>query len=619
MESKVERERREIAAAIGDMTLVDVMNRNAERFGPRAALKWMEEDGGRTLSWSAYRDRVREAAAGLLSLGVGRGDFVAIMAANRPEHVMADLGAVFAGAVPVSMYNTLAPAQVSYIAGHCAAKAVILENEYYEKWSNVRSGLSDLRYAIVIDPPDDFTPGESDLTWEGLLERGREALAADPAAADRAAAEVSQDDLATLIYTSGTTGDPKGVMISHRNVLWTSECIARAFPELPDHLRIVSYLPLAHLGERMASHYTGVWRAGSVWYEPDITNVLAAVQAHRPQGFFGVPRVWEKFQAGLLAKLRAEPKKAKRNLALGAVELGAAVEQARQSGDGPSVADRVKLRFVEKLVFKKIRSGLGLDELILAFSAAAPVAPGLLMFFRGMGVPVYELFGQTESSGPGVTNRPGADRIGTVGRAMPGVELQIADDDEILMRGGLVTEGYYRDSEATAAAFGEDGWLYTGDLGRVDEDGFLSIIGRKKEIIITAAGKNVAPARLENLLAQNPLIAHSCVVGDGRRYLTLLVALDEEQAPAWAAGNGVEFGDLERFSRSPELLAEIGRAVEEANQQVSRVEQAKRWFVAPGAWSAETDELTPSLKLKRRVVLERYAEQIEEMYAADEA
>lgn len=619
MESNVERERREIAAEIGDMTLVDVMNRNAERFGPRAALKWMEPDGGRTLSWSAYRDRVREAAAGLLSLGVGRGDFVAIMAANRPEHVMADLGAVFAGAVPVSMYNTLAPAQVSYIAGHCAAKAVILENEFYEKWSNVRSGLSDLRYVIVMDPPDDFTPGESDLTWEGLLERGREALAADPAAADRAAAEVSQDDLATLIYTSGTTGDPKGVMISHRNVLWTSECIARAFPELPDHLRIVSYLPLAHLGERMASHYTGVWRAGSVWYEPDITNVLAAVQSHRPQGFFGVPRVWEKFQAGLLAKLRAEPKKAKRNLALGAVELGATAERARQSGEGPSVADRVKLWFVEKLVFKKIRHGLGLDELILAFSAAAPVAPGLLMFFRGMGVPVYELFGQTESSGPGVTNRPGADRIGTVGRAMPGVELQIADDDEILMRGGLVTEGYYRDTEATAAAFGEDGWLYTGDLGRLDEDGFLSIIGRKKEIIITAAGKNVAPARLENLLAQNPLIAHSCVVGDGRRYLTLLVALDEEQAPAWAAGNGVEFQDLERFSRSPELLAEIGRAVEEANQQVSRVEQAKRWFVAPGAWSAETDELTPSLKLKRRVVLERYAEQIEEMYAADEA
>ena len=619
MDSKVERERREIAAAIGDMTLVDVMDRNAERFGARAALKWMEPDGGRTMSWSAYRDRVREAAAGLLSLGVGRGDFVALMAANRTEHVMADLGAVFAGAVPVSMYNTLAPSQIAYIAGHCAAKAVILENaEYYEKWSQVRSELPGLRYVVVMDPADDFTPGEFDLTWEGLLERGREALAADPAVVDKSAAEVGQDDLATLIYTSGTTGDPKGVMISHRNVLWTSECIARAFPELPDHLRIVSYLPLAHLGERMASHYTGVWRAGSVWYEPDLANVLTAVQAHRPQGFFGVPRVWEKFQAGLLAKLRAEPKKAKRDLALGAVELGANVERARQSGDGPSVADRVKMRFAERLVFRKIRSGLGLDELILAFSAAAPVAPELLMFFRGMGVPVYELFGQTESSGPGVTNRPGADRIGTVGRAMPGVELDIASDDEILMRGGLVTEGYYRDEEATAAAFREDGWLHTGDLGRLDEDGFLSIIGRKKEIIITAAGKNVAPARLENLLAQNPLIAHSCVVGDGRRFLTLLVALDEEEAPAWAVRNGLEFGGLERLSREAALEAEIRRAVEEANQQVSRVEQAKRWFIAPEAWSPETDELTPSLKLKRRVVLERYAAQIEEMYAADD-
>lgn len=619
MNSKVEQERNEIAAAIGEMTLVDVMNRNAERFGSRAALKWTEPDGVRTMSWSAYRDRVREVAAGLLSLGMGKGDFAAIMASNRPEHVMADLGAIFAGAVPVSMYNTLAPSQVSYIAGHCGAKVAILENaEYYEKWSQVRSEIPELRHVVVMDPPDDFTPGEGDLTWEGLLDRGRGALAADPGIVERAAAEAGPGDLATLIYTSGTTGDPKGVMISHRNVLWTSECIARSFPELPDHLRIVSYLPLAHLGERMASHYTGVWRAGSVWYEPDLTNVLAAVQSHRPQGFFAVPRVWEKFQAGLLAKLQAEPKKAKRQLATGAVELGSNVERARQAGESPSAADRVKLWFAERLVFRKIRHGLGLDELILAFSAAAPIAPELLMFFRGIGIPVYELFGQTESSGPGVTNRPGADRIGSVGRAMPGVEVAIAEDDEILMRGGLVTEGYYRDPEATAAAFGEDGWLRTGDLGRLDEEGFLSIIGRKKEIIITAAGKNVAPARLENLLAQNPLIAHSCVVGDGRRYLTLLVALDEEAAPAWAARNGVEFQDMARFSREPALLAEIGRAVEEANQQAARVEQAKRWAVVPDVWSAETDELTPSLKLKRRVVLEKYTTQIEEMYAADE-
>lgn len=619
MNSKVEQERNEIAAAIGDMTLVDVMNRNAERFGSRAALKWTEPDGVRTMSWSAYRDRVREAAAGLLSLGMGKGDFAAIMASNRPEHVMADLGAIFAGAVPVSMYNTLAPSQVSYIAGHCGAKVAILENaEYYEKWSQVRSEIPELRHVVVMDPSDDFTPGEGDLTWEGLLDRGRGALAADPGIVERAAAEAGPGDLATLIYTSGTTGDPKGVMISHRNVLWTSECIARAFPELPDHLRIVSYLPLAHLGERMASHYTGVWRAGSVWYEPDLANVLAAVQAHRPQGFFAVPRVWEKFQAGLSAKLQAEPKKAKRQLATGAVELGSNVERARQAGESPSAADRVKLWFAERLVFRKIRHGLGLDELILAFSAAAPIAPELLIFFRGIGIPVYELFGQTESSGPGVTNRPGADRIGSVGRAMPGVEVAIAEDDEILMRGGLVTEGYYRDPEATAAAFGEDGWLRTGDLGRLDEEGFLSIIGRKKEIIITAAGKNVAPARLENLLAQNPLIAHSCVVGDGRRYLTLLVALDEEAAPAWAARNGVDFQDMAGFSKEPALLAEIGRAVEEANQQAARVEQAKRWAVVPDVWSAETDELTPSLKLKRRVVLEKYATQIEEMYAADE-
>ncbi len=614
MNTGVEHERQAIEAAIGDMTLVGLLGRNAERFADHPAIRWNAGDETRTLTWSEYRGQVVEVAAGLRTLGVEAGNFVAIMAGNRPEHVIADLGIVHAGAVPVSLYNTLAGEQIQYIADHCSARVAVLENaDYLERWQGVRGDLSNLAHIVVMEPPED---GGDDriMSWEDLRSAGREALATDPELVERSSAAVAQDDLATLIYTSGTTGVPKGVMISHRNVLWTLECVSRTY-SLPDHLRLVSYLPLAHIGERMASHYVSLYWVGTVRYIPDLTEVAAAVQETRPHVFFAVPRVWEKFHAGLMARVNAEPNARRRALALGAIELATEGQRAEQEGRHLGFGARLKLKLFDRILFsKKFRTGLGMDALKVAISAAAPISPDLLLFFRGIGLPVFELYGMTESSGPGTSNVPGANRIGTVGRAMPGVELAIADDDEIMLRGGLITEGYYRDPDTTAATYGEDGWLRTGDLGRLDDHGYLSIIGRKKEIIITAGGKNVAPARLENLINEHALISQACVVGDGRRYLTLLVALDPDMAEGWADSQGLEYGSFDEFTRHPGVLEEVDRVVESANTRVARVEQARKWTVVSEEWSAETGELTPSLKMKRRVVLERYASEIEELY-----
>ncbi len=611
----VTKERAAIDAAIGDMTLVDVLNRNARRFGSLAAIHWSDGGGQHTLNWLAYRDKVQEIAAGLRSIGLEDGDFVAIMSANRPEHVISDLATIFAAGVPVSFYNTLATPQIQYQADHCGVRVAIVENlEYMKRWEAAKPDLESLEHVVLMEGAENYETADWVMSWDELVARGRSALADDPGLIDRISEGVGPDDLATLIYTSGTTGTPKGVMISHRNVVWTTECSSRMVDAMPDHPRFVSYLPLAHIGERMATHYSGLWRAGSVRYVSDISRVAEAVGEARPQVFFAVPRVWEKFQAGLMARLEAEPNERKRSLALSAVALATEAVRKETSGETVGLVDKAKLALYDKLVFSKIRVGLGLDDLTVAISAAAPVSADLLMFFRGLGLPIYELFGMTESSGPGVTNRAGANKIGTVGQAMPGVEIMTADDDEILMRGGLVTQGYFKNPEATAETFDEDGWLHTGDLGRIDADGYLSIIGRKKEIIITASGKNIAPAKLENLVKHDVLIAGVCVVGEGRRYITLVVALDPDVAPVWADKQGLGFDSLEQLSREPALVDEIERIVTAANMQVSRVEQAKKWFVTGDDWSPESGELTPSLKLKRQVVLAQYADEIEALY-----
>jgi long-chain acyl-CoA synthetase len=606
------RERKEIDAVVEGKTLVDIFSRNADRYPDQPAIHWKEGSVWKNLTWSQYRTRVHEAAAGLRSLGVAEGDYVAIMAGNRPEHPTADLAAIHAGGTGVTVYSTLTSDQIQYIADNCEAKVAVLEDlSFMKRWEEIRSQLPNLQYVVLLEGAENYATSDWVLSWDELLERGRSHLADHPDAISQATEAIKPDTVATLIYTSGTTGVPKGVMITHRNVVWTAECVRRG-ADLPLNPRMVSYLPLAHIAERMSTHYAGIYLAGEVYYCPDLTEVLDYIQKARPQLFVAVPRVWEKFHTRLMGRFEENEKK---DLIFKALHNNVEVLKAQQSGRKPSFVGKAKMAVFDKLIFSKVRDQMGLDSVVTAITAAAPIDPEIIYFFHAIGVPLFELYGMSETTGPATSNRHGMNKIGTVGPALPGVEVTLAEDGEVLMRGGVITAGYYKMPQETAESFDADGWLHSGDLGAFDSDGFLSIVGRKKEIIITAAGKNVAPAKLETIVKNNPLISQACMIGDARKYLTMVLAVDGEEAPAWAAANGLEFTDVSTFVEEPAVKAEIKRIIDEANEHVSRVEQIKQYHVVPDEWTPDSGEITPSLKLKRRVVLEKYADEIEAMYA----
>jgi long-chain acyl-CoA synthetase len=596
----------DIDRTVGDLTLAEVMRRNADLRGALPALKWKSGEAWESLTWSAYRERTLEVAAGLLSLGVEPGDVVAIQGSNRPEHVVADLATIHAGGTGVTLYGTLASPQIAYIGGDCQAKVAVLEDEtYLERWQAIRPELPRLRHIVLMQGAS----SEDVISWTDLVRRGRELLAQSPSLVEERISQLRPTDTATMIYTSGTTGFPKGVVFTHRNLLWTTEAVRRTL-DLPDNLRLVSYLPLAHIAERMSTHYLGMWLGCEVFYCPDVRQVLDYTLVARPQAFLGVPRIWEKLQARLQARF-AEDRR--RGLIMFALENGKKVVRARQGGRRPLIAGLLNALF-DRLVFRKVRQGLGLDEVSVAVTTAAPTDPDLVVFFNALGIPLCELYGLSECSGPATTNRPGANRIGSVGRPLAGVEITLGPDGEVLVRGGNVVSGYHNLAHETEESFDSEGWLRTGDLGSIDAEGFVWITGRKKDLIITAGGKNIAPAPLEVALKSHPLVAHCCVVGDSLPFLTVLVALDSEEAAQWAHAHNLAWDDLAGFVRVPEVVDEIRKAVDDLNKRLSRVEQIKKFSLVPDEWSPESGEVTPSLKVKRGFVLKRYDEAIRQMY-----
>jgi long-chain acyl-CoA synthetase len=603
-------ERASIDAEVDGRTIVDYLNRNVERFSDQDALHFKEDGEWTSLTWRQYRDAIHSAAAGLISLGVGEGEFVGIMAGNLPEHVIADYATIHAGATAVTLYSTLAANEIQYIADNCKVTVAILEDlTYMKRWEEIRTELPNLRHVVLLEGAENYDTADWVLSWDELLARGLNRLSEDPECVLRAAESITPESLATLIYTSGTTGTPKGVMITQRNAVWTAECLRRG-AEVEMGPRMVSYLPLAHIAERMATHYLCTYLAGQVWFCPNLANVLEYIQAAQPTIFFGVPRVYEKFHARLLANFEAATGIQGRLLDMALQANARRVEAEKSGGSGPVTA-----RILDRIVLSKVRSRLGMQDVKIAITAAAPIAAELVEFFHTIGIPLFELYGMSETTGPATTNIHGANKFGSVGRALPGVEVEILEDGELVMRGGVITAGYYKLPDKTAEAFEPDGWLHSGDLATIDEDGFVWIVGRKKDIIITAAGKNIAPAIMETALGNHPIVSKAAMIGDRRKYLTMVIALDSEEAPRWAAANGIEFVDLAQFSAHEQVLAEVARAVEEANTRVARVEQVKKWIVVPDDWSPESGELTPSLKLKRNVILDRYADEIEELYA----
>ncbi|MYK56334.1 MAG: long-chain fatty acid--CoA ligase [Acidimicrobiia bacterium] len=610
-------ERRRIDQAVEGLTLVDLLDRAADNHPERPAARWQDGDGEwASLTWEEMRAVSHQAAAGLQTMGTGKGDFVGIMAGVRPEHAIADLAIVHTGAVPITFYDTLASPQIAYIGRQAGVKVAILENkEVMERWETVRSQLPALEHVVLLDASqDDLTDGVT--SWEALLARGAELLASDPDTVTRSASEVTPSDLATLIYTSGTTGHPKGVMITHRNVAWTAECIFRTL-NMPDHVRTLAYLPFAHIATRAGTHYIPIHAAGETYYCPDITAVADYARACRPQAFLGVPRVWEKFQARLLDALEADPKR--RDLVMKAIANGKAVVEGRVSGKKASLGSRIKHALFDRIIFSKIRARLGMDELQLAVTAAAPISRDLLVFFHALGVPLYEVYGMSENTGPSTCTTPDNPALGTVGRPFLGVEVETVDDGEIRVRGGVVTAGYYRMPQETSSTFSEDGWLYSGDLGEWDDAGNLKVVGRKKEIIITSSGKNVAPATLETALSSHPLVAGVCMVGDNRPYLTILVSLDPQETPPWAEQRGIATDDWASLTSHPEVVEEITSTVEEANRMVARAEQVKKTAIVPDVWAPDSGEITPTMKVRRHAVLDRYSDLIDGLYEDETA
>ena len=614
MTSDIVRQRDEIEGAIAGRTLCDELLQVAETSGDADAYCDQAGDGWRSMTWAQVRQRVLETAAGFAALGLAQGERVALMLPNRSEHLLADLGAVHAGGLGVTLYATLAPEQIAFVAGDCDARIAVLDGAAeVARWQPVLDQLPGIKKIIVRDPAA-CPAGDQYLTWADFAELGQERFAAEPGEVTAQMAEVKPDDPAALLYTSGTTGNPKGVVLTHRNILYAMTT-AGALGIISPRVRWVSYLPLAHIAERMFSVYLPLQNAGHIHFCPDVAQLVPVIGKVRPTAFFGVPRVWEKIKAGIAALLAAEPDEGKQAAVRQAMDIGRRYVLSCQYGQSTSAELAAQFRAADEQVLRPIRSLLGLGEAEAVSSAAAPLPPDVAAFFAGLGMKILDVYGMTETTGAFTANTPAEFKLGTVGRPVAGMEVRIAGDGEILVRGPLTTAGYHGRPDLTRALIEPDGWLHTGDIGTIDADGFVSVTDRKKELIITAGGENISPAAVENVLVAHPLIGQALAYGDRRPYVVALLALDGEAAPAWARARGVTAGSLAALAEDPQVLAEVAAGVAAANERLARVQQVKRWRLLPVEWTAETGELTPTLKLKRRVVHAKYADDIDSLYA----
>jgi long-chain acyl-CoA synthetase len=616
--TEIPQRRAEIEREIDGRTICDHLRATAEAAGGAPALSDQAAgEGGtgwQTLTWGEVRQQVLELAAGFAALGLAKGERVALMLPNRTEHVLADLAAMHAGGIPVTFYATLAADQIAYVAGDCDARIAVLDGTAeLGRWQQILDRLPGLEKIVVRDPAA-CPAGDQYLTWAALAALGRERLAADPADVDARVAAVRPEDPVTLLYTSGTTGNPKGVLLTHHNVLYEVAAAVSTGAVAPG-VRWVSYLPLAHIAERMFSIYLAVATAGHVHFCPQPAELIQVVGAVKPTSFFGVPRVWEKVRAGIQALLAAEQDESRRQAVAHAMDVGRRYIESRQFGHSTPAGLAQEFAQADQAVLGPIRSLLGLGEASVVSSAAAPLPPDVGSFFAGLGMAILDIYGMTETTGAVSSNTPDAFKLGTVGRVFPGMEARIAEDGEICVRGPLTSPGYLNLPEQTAALIDADGWLHTGDIGSIDEDGFLSVVDRKKELIITSGGENISPAAIENLLVAHPLIGQALAFGDLRPYVVALLTLDGEVAPAWAKARGIEAGSLAELAAHPAVLAAVGEAVSAANERLARVQQVKRWRLLPVEWTADTEELTPTLKLKRRIVHAKYADDIDVLYA----
>ncbi|MGA2164890.1 MAG: AMP-dependent synthetase/ligase [Solirubrobacteraceae bacterium] len=600
----------ESTSAAHATTIVEAFELTSSRLADRVAIRTKGDE--QTLTWAQWHRRVRDLAGGLHRLGLRRGQTLAIMLSNRPEFHIVDLAAVTLGATPFSIYQTYAANQIEYVVADAGAHIAVVERQYLERFLEAREHLPQLERVIVLDHPDEESLSDSVLTLDEV-----EAFGRDPqtqAAVEEAAAQVQPEDVLTLIYTSGTTGPPKGVQLCHRNLLSAVRGI-ETMVQFPEESRVISWLPAAHIAERGAHHYLPIVYGLQITSCPDPRQVLSYLPEVRPHWFFAVPRIWEKLKAGLETMIAGQPDEQRAQTERA---LAAAVEKVRieQRGEQVPAELAAEVAAADDEIFAGLRKMLGFDEVRAVNVGAAPTPIEVLEFFHAIGIPVSELWGMSETCGAGCVNPPERIKLGTVGPPAPGVEISLAEDGEVLVRGEMVMLGYRGDPKKTAETIDPDGWLHTGDIGELDEDGYLRIVDRKKELIINAAGKNMSPANIEAAIKSvSPLIGQACAIGDRRSYNTALIVLDADFAPMWAAQNGLEGATLEQLAGEPAVRDAVQEAVDAANTRLARVEQIKKFTIVPGDWLPGEDELTPTMKLKRRPISEKYAAEIEAMYA----
>ncbi|MEJ2889036.1 AMP-dependent synthetase/ligase [Actinomycetospora aeridis] len=587
-----------VAKVADDDNLTSAPWANAEAHGSEVAYRRLVDDTWRDITFAAFRDDVAAVAKGFIAAGLAPGDRVGLISKTRYEWTLVDYALWAAGAVTLPIYETSSADQVEWCLSDSGARGVVVESdEHLAIVEDLRAKLPDLGHVWQID-------GAS-----GAVDALREAGAGvDDATLEERRTAVHADDLATLIYTSGTTGRPKGCEITHRNLLFEVRAVADTFGDLmqPGNSTLL-FLPLAHIFARVIQCAAQEYRY-TIGHFADTKKLTAELPRFQPDFLLSVPRVFEKVYNGAKAKAHGEGKGRIFDIA----EATAVNYSKALDAGGPGIALRLQHALFDKLVYGKLRAALG-GKVLGAVSGGSALGARIGHFFRGVGVPIHEGYGLTETSAAVTANPNRAIKVGTVGKPIPGVTIAIADDGEVLAKGDVVFRGYWNNQEATASTI-VDGWFHTGDLGSLDDDGYLSITGRKKELIVTAGGKNVAPAVLEDRVRAHRLVSQALVVGDNRPYIGALITLDPEALPGWSSEHGKDSSDPAALTEDPDVRAEISAAIDDANRAVSKAEAIKQWRILTSDFTEESGELTPTMKLKRNVIAEKRADDIEAVY-----
>jgi long-chain acyl-CoA synthetase len=594
-------------------TVPTLFQGQAKRYGDKVALRDKVYGIWRDISWREYDRKVKEVAYGLMALGMKKGEKAAIISENCPEWLYSDLGILHAGGVTVGIYTTSSAREVQYVVDHSDSRFFFVEDEeQLDKYLEVRKDLPKVEKVIVFDMEGlRHFRDPMVMSFEDLLRGGKDFGEKQPDLFEKRYQEPQAEDLAILVYTSGTTGPPKGAMLSHHNILTAMTLLDKANPVLETD-ELLSYMPLCHVAERNMSVFNAIAHGYVVNFAENVETVPENLREIQPTVFFAPPRIWEKFYSTIILALQDATRLEQKGFQWG-LKVGRKVAELRLGKKPIPLQLRLMYFLFDRAVFDNLRKMIGMDRGRYVFSGAAPVAPEVLWFFHSIGLPVREVYGQTEDAGPTSIHQGDDIKLGTVGKPFPGIEVRIAEDGEILVRGDNVFLGYYKDPKTTAETV-VDGWLHTGDVGSFDEEGYLKISDRKKDIIITSGGKNVTPQYIENQLKFSPYINDACVIGDRRKYLAALIMIDEENVVKYAQDQRIPFTTYKSLTQQPEVVKLVEREVDKVNKNLARVEQIKKFRLIEIKLTTDDEEITATMKLKRKYIAERFKGLIESMY-----